>query len=55
MLKLGEPFTQKEVSEALTAEFTAVHSFFTTLAEDDFFAAPPNVWSPADNLYQSCG
>lgn len=50
MTNLGEPFTQEEILRALDAEFTAVYDFFRSIAEDDFFAAPPEVWSPADNL-----
>ena len=50
MTDLGEPFTKEEIQEAFAAEFPAVHSFFASVPEEDFFEAPEGVWSPADNL-----
>ncbi len=50
MTNLGQPFTQEEIFTAIGEEITAVYEFFSSIAEDDFFAAPPEVWSPADNL-----
>ena len=50
MTQLGEPFTKEEITEALIAEFTAVHNFFATIQQENFFIAPEDVWSAADNL-----
>jgi hypothetical protein len=49
-LQLGSPYSQTEISEALTAEVTAVYNFFESMAADLFFSAPEGVWTPADNL-----
>ena len=50
MSLLGSPFTQPEIRQALTVETDAVHTFFENIDEDLFFVAPPDVWSPAENL-----
>lgn len=57
MIELGSPYTKAEMTEALAAEVEAVHTFFSEIDEDKFFAAPENVWTAADNLVhliQSC-
>lgn len=50
MIKLGTPFSKEEIIAGLKAENSAVHSYFSAIPESKFFEAPPNVWSPADNL-----
>lgn len=47
---LGAPFTHDEITGALSAEFESVHSYFSDIPQTLFFTAPPNVWSPAENL-----
>ncbi|MEM7113686.1 MAG: DinB family protein [Chloroflexota bacterium] len=51
MLKLGAPYTKDEIAAAFAAEHTAVHQFFQQIPQDDFFTAPADVWTPADNLF----
>lgn len=50
MLQLGEPYTRDEIVAALSAETTAVHTFFAEIDPALFFSAPEEIWSPADNL-----
>jgi hypothetical protein len=50
MIKLGQPYTKQEISAALQTQFTAVYNFFAAIDEEQFLAAPPGVWSPAENL-----
>ncbi|MCA9931517.1 MAG: DinB family protein [Anaerolineales bacterium] len=50
MLNLGTPFTKDEIVAGVVGEKTAVSAFFSEIDDDTFFAAPPQVWSPADNL-----
>ncbi|MCB9006207.1 MAG: DinB family protein [Ardenticatenaceae bacterium] len=50
MTQLGNPYTKQEIVAALAAEFTAVHNFFADIEATQFFAAPAEVWSPAENL-----
>lgn len=50
MISLAHPYSHSEISAALSAEFTAVHDYFAAIAPKKFFAAPVNVWTPADNL-----
>lgn len=50
MIQLGQPFSKSEILEAWTAEVTAVHDFFAAIETATFFTAPPDVWSPAENL-----
>ena len=50
MTLLGNPFTKQEIVAALAAEVTAVHDFFAAIPVEQFFVAPAEVWTPADNL-----
>ena len=50
MINLGSPFKKKEIIAGLKAENSAVHGYFSAIPEPKFFEAPPNIWSPADNL-----
>ncbi|GJM43096.1 MAG: hypothetical protein DHS20C20_33780 [Ardenticatenaceae bacterium] len=50
MTQLGQPFTKQEIVAAFLIEFTAVHNFFAAIEPTQFFAAPTEVWSPAENL-----
>ncbi len=50
MIQLGQPYTKQEIAAAFDTEFTAVHTFFASIDETQFLAAPPGVWSPAENL-----
>lgn len=46
----GTPYTKATIEEAVSAEITSLHTFYQALDEHTFFAAPPGVWSPAENL-----
>lgn len=50
MLQLNAPYTKEEIQSAFTAEHKAVFTFFGQIALADFYQAPPNVWTPAENL-----
>ncbi|MEM7345049.1 MAG: DinB family protein [Chloroflexota bacterium] len=50
MVNLGSPYTKEELLTAFKVECKAVHYVFEAIDESTFFAAPPDVWSPADNL-----
>ena len=50
MTQLGQPFTKAEIAVAFETEFTAVYNFFAAIDDAQFLAAPPGVWSPAENL-----
>ncbi len=50
MIQLGQPYTKQEIVAGLKMEFTAVHTFFASIDETQFLAAPTGVWSPAENL-----
>lgn len=50
MTQLGSPYTKQEIAAAFVTEITAVHNFFAGINEAQFFAAPAEVWSPAENL-----
>lgn len=50
MTLLGSPFTLPTITAALADESEAVAAFFKSVPDDAFFTAPPQVWSPADNL-----
>ncbi len=50
MIQLGQPYTKQEIAVAFATEFTAVHTFFAGIDKEQFLAAPPEVWSPAENL-----
>lgn len=50
MTQLGSPYSNQEITDALAAECDTVYIFFKDIPDDAFFAAPPDVWSPADNL-----
>ena len=50
MTQLGTPYSGEEIRDVLTIEFEAVHEFFQDISDETFFTAPPDVWSPADNL-----
>ncbi|MCA9925664.1 MAG: DinB family protein [Anaerolineales bacterium] len=50
MIHIGTPFAKDEVLAGVVAEKTAVSAFFSNIDDDAFFAAPPQVWSPAENL-----
>ena len=50
MIQLGLPYTKQEIVAALKMEFTAVHTFFARIDEEQFLAGPTGVWSPAENL-----
>ena len=49
-INLGSPFTKTEIQQALTSETTAVADYFEAILPEQFFKAPENVWTPADNL-----
>ena len=50
MTELGVPYTLDEMVAAFEVEGPVVHDFFRDISEEQFFAAPPEVWTPADNL-----
>ncbi|WP_420629742.1 DinB family protein [Candidatus Leptofilum sp.] len=50
MISLGQPFSKLEIVEAWVVEVTAVHNHFAAIEPHTFFASPPGVWSPAENL-----
>ncbi|MCA9901117.1 MAG: hypothetical protein KC433_23175, partial [Anaerolineales bacterium] len=50
MIQLRSPFNQAEILESWTVGGTAVHDFFAAIETGTFFAAPPGIWSPAENL-----
>ncbi|MGB1251534.1 MAG: DinB family protein [Candidatus Promineifilaceae bacterium] len=50
MIALGKFYTRDEILVALSAEYVAVHDFFASISTEAFFAAPDQVWSPAENL-----
>ncbi|MCA9989127.1 MAG: DinB family protein, partial [Anaerolineales bacterium] len=39
-----------EIRDSFAQEHPAVHAFFAAIPPEQFFAAPPEIWSPADNL-----
>jgi hypothetical protein len=47
---LGSPYSQAEIRDALATECEAVQTFFADIEQDLFFQAPPDIWSPAQNL-----
>lgn len=47
---IKEPFSKIEILKVLEEETSAVHDYFAALPEADFFDAPEDVWTPADNL-----
>ena len=47
---LGSPFSKEEIKDAFVREYEAVHAYFAGIDKASFFDAPPEVWSPADNL-----
>ena len=50
MESLGAPFSQKEIVAVYQEEAERVYNFFQLIPVADFFSAPTNVWTPADNL-----
>lgn len=50
MLTIGQPYSKVEIITALEAETQAVYDYFTAIPESEFFQAPADVWTPADNL-----
>jgi hypothetical protein len=50
MTNLGLPYSQQAIKTAFETEFSLVYTFFNDIPDDIFFAAPPDIWSPADNL-----
>ena len=50
MVQLGAPFSLDEIRDGFAQEYPAVYEFFAAISPEQFFAAPPEVWSPADNL-----
>ncbi len=50
MIQLGQPYSYAKIVTALSAEITAVHDYFASISDTAFSTAPPNVWTPADNL-----
>ena len=49
-VSFGLPYTKREIVEQYPLERDVVHTFFSELSLDLFFAAPAGVWSPAENL-----
>lgn len=57
MIQLHATYSKEEISAAFQQEYGAVTTFFSEIEENLFFAAPVDVWSPAENLthlIQSC-
>lgn len=50
MLQIETPYSKDEIVSAIRVETEAVRAFFGEIDRHDFFAHPPDVWSPADNL-----
>jgi hypothetical protein len=50
MAYIDSPYTKEEMLDAFPIEYETVHAFFRDIPVDLFFAAPPEVWTPADNL-----
>ena len=50
MTHLGDPFTIADIRAGFATEAEAVHTFFSDIPADQFFTAPDDVWSAADNL-----
>ena len=51
MFELQHLHTGREIADALQAETAVVSDFFSAIPTSAFFAAPPDTWSPADNLH----
>ena len=50
MMNLGSPFSKEEIVDSLKHEMTAVRDYFVNMPDAEFFEAPTNIWSPAENL-----
>jgi hypothetical protein len=50
MVEIGNPFTKDEILDALRSVNQATAQYFTSLTPEQFFAHPPGVWSPAENV-----
>lgn len=50
MINLDSPFSKAEIHEAFVAEIPQVADYFQAIPKEQFFSAPENIWTPADNL-----
>jgi hypothetical protein len=50
MLDIGNPFVKSDVLQALQTVDQTISDYFAALSPEAFFAHPPEVWSPAENL-----
>ncbi len=50
MLNIGSPFTIPEIETAFQSTNQHLTDYFSALTPQQFFAHPPAVWSPAENL-----
>jgi hypothetical protein len=54
MIEIGDPFTKVEILDALRKVNQTVTDYFAGLSPQMFFAHPPGVWSPAENVEHLC-
>lgn len=50
MLEIGDPFSKAEILDSLRTVNKTVADYFAGLSPQVFFAHPPGVWSPAENV-----
>ena len=50
MIEIGDPFSKAEILDALRKVNQTVTDYFAGLSPEVFFAHPPGVWSPAENV-----
>jgi len=50
MLAIGDPFSKIDIAQSLQTVNTTIADYFAGLSPEQFFAHPPEVWSPAENL-----
>lgn len=50
VVEISDPFTKQEILQTLEEVNQTITAYFRALSPDQFFAHPPGVWSPAENL-----
>ena len=50
MIEIRDPFTKEEILDNLRMVNDTVTDYFASLSPQVFFAHPPGVWSPAENV-----